>query len=177
MLGVLLDAPRGPFYSPKAARSHWRSIWKAILAFWRVVHRTVRCTTRQPLFMSGVWSPYKSGTADRCSSGLVGTPDTVRCHQPTVGAGHVSRVDRAYDRWSLTLLAHRTVRWIIVVQLRRFSRATGSTSASLGHRTLSGAPPDSLVCQAELELAAHSQLFPISFLLLLSLFLALIQTH
>jgi hypothetical protein len=31
----------GPFYSPKAARSHWGSTWKAILAFCRVVHRTV----------------------------------------------------------------------------------------------------------------------------------------
>jgi hypothetical protein len=48
-LGVLLHAPRGPFYSPKAARSRWRSIWKAILAFCRVMHRTVRCTTGQSL--------------------------------------------------------------------------------------------------------------------------------
>jgi hypothetical protein len=35
---------------------------------------------------------------------------TVRCTQPTVGAGHVSRVDRADARWSLPQLAHRTVR-------------------------------------------------------------------
>jgi hypothetical protein len=28
---VLLHAPRGPFYSPKAARSHWRPIRKATL--------------------------------------------------------------------------------------------------------------------------------------------------
>jgi hypothetical protein len=33
MLGVVLHAPRGPFYSPKAARNRWSSIWKAILAF------------------------------------------------------------------------------------------------------------------------------------------------
>jgi hypothetical protein len=26
MLGLLLHAPRGPFYSPKAAKSRWRSI-------------------------------------------------------------------------------------------------------------------------------------------------------
>jgi hypothetical protein len=45
MLGVLLHAPRGPFYSPKAARSHWVHSRKAILAFCRLVHRTVRCTT------------------------------------------------------------------------------------------------------------------------------------
>jgi hypothetical protein len=56
MLGVLLHVPRGPFYSPKAAKSRWRSIWKAILAFCRVVHWTVRCTTGQLLFMSGAIS-------------------------------------------------------------------------------------------------------------------------
>jgi hypothetical protein len=44
-LGFLLHAPRGPFYSPKAARSRWRPTWKAILAFCRVAHRTVRCAT------------------------------------------------------------------------------------------------------------------------------------
>jgi hypothetical protein len=34
---------------------------------------------------------------------------TVRCAQPTVGVSHVSRVDRATDRWPLAPLAHRTV--------------------------------------------------------------------
>jgi hypothetical protein len=38
MLGVVLHAPRGPFYSPKPARSRWNSIWQAILASVR------RCT-------------------------------------------------------------------------------------------------------------------------------------
>jgi hypothetical protein len=47
MLGSLLHAPRGSFYSPKAARSRWRHSWKAILAFCRVAHRTVRCATGQ----------------------------------------------------------------------------------------------------------------------------------
>jgi hypothetical protein len=32
------------------------------------------------------------------------------CTQPTVDTGHVSRVDRAADRWLLAPLAHRTVR-------------------------------------------------------------------
>jgi hypothetical protein len=41
---------------------------------------------------------------------LSGAHRTVRCTQPTVGAGHVSRVDRADDHWSLAQLAHRTVR-------------------------------------------------------------------
>jgi hypothetical protein len=36
--------------------------------------------------LSGARLPSKSGTDDRCSSGPVGAPDTVRCPLPTVGA-------------------------------------------------------------------------------------------
>jgi hypothetical protein len=96
--------PRGPFYSPKAARSRWRSTRKAILAFCQVAHRTVRCTTGQPLFMSGARSPSYSGAAVRCNSGLIGAPDTVLCTPdspvplPIVGEGHASPVDCAADR-------------------------------------------------------------------------------
>jgi hypothetical protein len=53
----LPSAPRGLFYSPKAARSRWRQSGKAILAFCRVVHRTVRCTTGQALFSVRCRSP------------------------------------------------------------------------------------------------------------------------
>jgi hypothetical protein len=79
VLGVLLHAPRGPFYSPKAARSRWRSTWKENLAFCRVVHRIVRCTTGQLLFMYGARFPFIKGATDRWSLGAVGAPDTVRC--------------------------------------------------------------------------------------------------
>jgi hypothetical protein len=99
MLGWLLHAHRGPFYSPKAARSRWRHSWKAILAFCRMAHRTVRCTTGHPLFIVRCGSPSKNGTADRCRIVAVGTPYTVRCPQPTVGWGHASRADCAADRW------------------------------------------------------------------------------
>jgi hypothetical protein len=40
-LVFFLHASRGPFYSPKAARSRWRLTWKANLTFCRVLHRTV----------------------------------------------------------------------------------------------------------------------------------------
>jgi hypothetical protein len=40
---------------------------------------------------------------------------TVRCTQPTVDAGHVSRVDRTTDRWPLAPLVHWTV-WCTTVQ-------------------------------------------------------------
>jgi hypothetical protein len=54
----------------------------------------------------GARSPSKFGISDRCSSGLIGAPDTVRCtpdspvHQLTVGAVHVSREDCVADRCS-----------------------------------------------------------------------------
>jgi hypothetical protein len=48
MLGWLLHAHRGPFYSPKVARSRWNPTRKAILAFCQVAHRTatVACPVR-----------------------------------------------------------------------------------------------------------------------------------
>jgi hypothetical protein len=116
MLGVLLHAPRGPFYSPKADRSRWKQSRKAILAFCWVVHRTVRCTTGQALFIVRCILPSKNRTVDRCRNGAVGAPDTVRCtpDSPVPPAdrwrGHVSRADCAADCWRSRPLAHRTVR-------------------------------------------------------------------
>jgi hypothetical protein len=98
MLGLLLHAPRGSFYSPKAARSRWRQSGKAILAFCRMAHRTVRCTTGQVLFIVRCRSPSKNSTVDRCRIVAVGAPDTVRCPLPTIGAGHASPADLAADR-------------------------------------------------------------------------------
>jgi hypothetical protein len=44
MLGLVLHAHRGLFYSPKGPRSHWSSIWQALVAFYPWVHQIVRCT-------------------------------------------------------------------------------------------------------------------------------------
>jgi hypothetical protein len=79
VLGFLLHAPRGPFYSPKAARSRWRPTRKAKVAFCRVAHQTVRCTTGKPLFMSGARSPSYFGADDRCRFAAVRCTPTVRC--------------------------------------------------------------------------------------------------
>jgi hypothetical protein len=62
--------------------------------------------------LSGARFPSKSGTVDRCSSGTVGAPDTVRCTPDTVRCTpdspvppadrwscHASPVDFAADRW------------------------------------------------------------------------------
>jgi hypothetical protein len=109
MLGLLLHAPRGPFYSPKAARSRWRQSGKAILAFCRVVHRTVRCTTGQALFMVRCRSPSKNGTTDRCRIVAVGALDSP---VPPADRWSGPRVARGFGgrplRWRP--LAHQTVR-------------------------------------------------------------------
>jgi hypothetical protein len=116
MLRCLLHAPRGPFYSPKTARSRWRPTWKAILAFCRVVHRTVRCTTGQLLFMSGARFLSIRRAADRWSPESVGAPDTVRCtpESPVCPTDrwrdHMSREDCVADHWRWRPLAHRIVR-------------------------------------------------------------------
>jgi hypothetical protein len=180
----VLHAPRGPFYSPKAARSHWRSIWKSILAFCRVVHQTVRCTTGQPLFMSGARSPSISGASDRCSSEPVGAPDTVRCTPDSPVC--------PTDRWSKTRVTRRLrsrplatsdvgspdspVNYSHVALLFSQERPVDTEPAwrtghyPVHHRTVRCARPSR-------HLAVHSQIFSNAFLLLLALFLALRQTH
>jgi hypothetical protein len=80
---------------------------------------------------------------------LSGAHRTDRCPLPTVGAGPRGLRDRLL-RWQP--LAHRTVRSIIVVRHQIFPRAACSLVFSLAHRTLSGAPLDSPVCQTELSL-------------------------
>jgi hypothetical protein len=153
MLGVLLHAPRGPFYSPKAARSRWRSIWKAFLSFCWVVHRTAGAPTDN--HCSGPVRdllPYRTqptvGPRYRLAHRTVWcTPDSLVC-QPTIAAGHASPTDCAADRWPRVPLAHRTVRWFIATSPSLFPRAPSWHRASLKHRTLSGAPLNSPVCQA-----------------------------
>jgi hypothetical protein len=86
MLGVVLHAPRCPFYSPKGPRSRWSSIWQALVAFCPWVHRTVNsATAKNPLigyFLllggTGLYSaPFdRWPEADVATSRwLAGTPD------------------------------------------------------------------------------------------------------
>jgi hypothetical protein len=66
--------------------------------------------------LSGAQFPSKSSTVDRCSSGPVGAPDTVRCtpDRPVPPSDrwscHASPADFTADRWRWRPLAHRTVR-------------------------------------------------------------------
>jgi hypothetical protein len=122
--------------------------------------------------LSGARLPSKSGTCDRCSSGLIGAPDTVRCtpdslvHQLTVGAVHVSREDYVADRCSgdrwLTGQSgappDSPVNYSHVAPML-FPRVTSSPRTSLAHRTLFGGPPNSSVCQTELKIGCTEPSF------------------
>jgi hypothetical protein len=76
ILGVLLHALRGPFYSPKAARSRWEHSRKAILAFCRLAHQTVWCTTGHcPVQISFLlWRSRPLGIQSRWRTGQSGAP-------------------------------------------------------------------------------------------------------
>jgi hypothetical protein len=116
MLGLLLHAPRGPFYSPKAARSHWKQSGKAILAFCRVAHRTD--TVHGPVQIS--FLKWHSRPLQDCSRWRTG-----HCPVHTRQSGATSRpLERATRRswiWRPTIalatvgspdspVHHRTVR-------------------------------------------------------------------
>jgi hypothetical protein len=120
----LLEAPRGPFYRHKGPRSRWNPIWKAILSFCRVAHRTcvprrsrgrplahrtVRCTPDSPVNYSRT-SPVNSRERPVRSS-QPGAPDTVRC---TTGQSGESRLSRLW----LILAISSPTRFILFPALR-----------------------------------------------------------
>jgi hypothetical protein len=107
MLGFLLHAPRGPFYSPKAARSRWKPTRKAILAFCRVAHRTVTvaCPVQisflnwrsRPLQLRAGWrtvhSPVHTGQSGAPIRPLVRATCRPRIARPTVALAAVGSPD------------------------------------------------------------------------------------
>jgi hypothetical protein len=138
MLVFILHAPRGPFYSPKAARSRWRQSGKAILAFCRVAHRTgtVQCPV-QIAFLNWrsrplkIWSRWHTGHCPVCT-GQSGAPIWPLA-QP--------RVTRGLRGRSLALptvgspdspVHHRTVRWFLAVRRRRIPESGQLTRSQSG---------------------------------------------
>jgi hypothetical protein len=147
MLGVLLHAPRGPFYSPKAARRRWEQSRKAILAFCRLAHRTVRCTTGHcPVRISFlIWRSRLLQIPSRWRTGQSGAPPD-RWLLPRVARGfHGRPLARPTVGSPDSPVHHRTVRWILAVRRRWNPESSEFARASLAHQTLSGAPPDSPV--------------------------------
>jgi hypothetical protein len=86
MLRWLLHAPRGPFYSPKAARSRWRQTWKAILSLCRVAHRTTTVACPVLDFLPNRAQSTVAASGPLAHRTLFGAHRTVRCPLPTVGA-------------------------------------------------------------------------------------------
>ena len=104
MLGVLLHAPRGPFYSPRQLGAVESNLGRLILP-------SVDWRTGQ----SGARFPSKNGAVDRWQPESRWRTGHVRCtpDSPVPPSsrwlGHVSRADRAADRWPCRPLAHRTL--------------------------------------------------------------------
>jgi hypothetical protein len=154
MLGVLLHAPRGPFYSPKAARSRREQFRKAILAFCRLVHRTVRCR-----FLS------YSGAVDRwriwplAHETLSGAHRTVRCPLQTIGpATRHARIAQptvgSADRWLTGQSVAPPDSPVI------FSRTPPSSSWERPVDQRQPGAPDTVQCtQTEQSLGCSSQVF------------------
>ena len=133
-----------------------------------VVGRTGQSGAHRTL--SGARFPSLNSAVDRCRSGSRWRTGHVRCtpDSPVPPSsrwlGHVSRADRAADRWPGRPLAHRTVRCTpdSPVNFSRtppanFPRAASSSRASLAHRTLSGAHRTVRCSRPSWVLAAHSQ--------------------
>jgi hypothetical protein len=101
--------------------------------------------------LSGAWFPSLNSETDRWKTRSSWRTGHVRCtpDSPVPSSSrwlsHVSRADCAADRWPGRPLAHRTVRWILAVRRRWIPESGHFARASLAHRTLSGAPPDTPV--------------------------------
>ena len=118
-----------------------------------------------------------NGEADRCRSGSRWRTGHVRCTPdspvpPTDRwLGHVSRADRAADRWPGRPLAHRTVRCTPDSPVN-FSRTPSANSRERPLRPRPPGAPDTVRCTTGQSgapdrsslLAVHSQLFSFLFL-------------
>jgi hypothetical protein len=132
---------------------------------------TVQCTPDSPVHPADRWSGPHVARWSRgrpLATGAVGSPDsplphwTVRWIIATSPFPFPESDEFVADDWPDSPVHHRTVRWFIAASL---SRAASPPSARLGHRTLSGAPPDSLVCQARAGIWLYTaKTFPMLFL-------------
>jgi hypothetical protein len=153
-LVILPEAPRSPFYRHKGPRSRWKQSRKANLAFCRVVHRTVRCTTGHcpvPDFLSEMEQSTVAVLEPLAHRTLSGAHRTVRCPHLTVGlATRHARIVRPTvgpaDRW---LTGQSGAPPDSPVNYSRTPPA--SPKSGLFTRVQPGAP-DSPVCQTELSL-------------------------
>jgi hypothetical protein len=123
---------------PKLPSVRWRTGLVPIsFLFWR----------RRPLQIRGSWRtghcPVHTGQSGAPCRPLERALRRPRIARPTVALPAVGSPDSPVHHW--------TVQWTIAVRRRFFPRVAYAPEAGLAHRTLSGAPPDSSVCQAELD--------------------------
>jgi hypothetical protein len=85
MLGILVEAPSGLFYSPKWLRSHCSFLWKLKIAFCPRVHRTVWCTP-DSFGCNGHQIKWLATFHFRWAPDCPGAHRTVRWPLPTVSA-------------------------------------------------------------------------------------------
>jgi hypothetical protein len=104
---------------------------------------------------------------------LSGAHRTVWCPLSTVGEGHVLPMDCAADRCTGDRWFTGQSGELEPYAAELFPRAAFSPESSLAYRTLSGAPPDSPVCQTELSFGCTQPVFCNPFLFFFSLFLTL----
>jgi hypothetical protein len=101
ILDVLLHAPRGPFYSPKAARAVESNLGRQFLpsVVWRTGQSGAHRTLSGARFLSLTGAADRWQTESRWRTGLVRcTPDSP-VPPSSRWLGHVSRADRAADSW------------------------------------------------------------------------------
>ena len=174
MLGILLHAPRGPFIAPRQLGAVESNLGRHFLpsVAWRTgqsgAHRT----------MSGARFISLNGEADRCGFGSRWRTGHVRCtpDSPVPPSsrwlGHVSRADRAADRWPGRPLAHRTVRCTPDSPVN-YSRTSPVNSRERPLRSNQPGAPDTVRCTTGQSgaprlsrfLAARAKTFPIGFFL------------
>jgi hypothetical protein len=165
--------PRGPFYSPKAARSRWKPTMKEILAFCRVAHRTTKCSCPVRDLLPFLAKSTVAETWQLAHRTLSGAHRTVWFPLPTVGAGHASPADCATDRCA-------GGRWLTGQSGAppdspvNYNRTPPNFLESGLFTGLQPGAPDTVRCaQPSWSSAVGSQTFAIQFISFFSLFLAL----
>ena len=163
---------RVPFIAPRQLGAVESNSGRLILPSvdWRTrqsgAHRTLSGAHRT---LSGARFPSKNGAVDRWQPESRWRTGHVRCtpDSPVPPSrrwlGHVSRADRAADRWPGRPLAHRTVRCTPDSPVN-YSRTSPVNSRERPVRSSQPGAPDTVRCyQTEQSLGCSSQVFSICF--------------
>jgi hypothetical protein len=140
---------------PLGLGTGWRTVQSGATIWPLARPRVARWSRRRPLAAGAFGSP-DSPVHHRTVRWFLATlhlsfPESNEFVAEDLGAGADDSPDSPVH--------HRTVPWFIAMSTRRFPRAETSPPGQPEHRILSGAPPDSSVCQAGASLADHRHSF------------------